>query len=236
MLEKTKGIVLHHLKYGDSSLITHIFTREFGRKSFIIKGARSKKAKIKSNIFQILTILNLEFYHKETRELLTIKDVSRAKIFSNFPYDAIKSTQAMFIAEVLQNCIAEEDPDSILFEFLENALEYFDLIENDHANFHLAFLMKLTLYLGILPSLDKSDEGNVQKDDRSVPSGIRQMSQKNPEVLLKLYTNNFDRSAEISLSREKRNSILHDIINFYTANGYYLNRLKSLSVLKELFL
>lgn len=236
MLVKTKGIVLQHLKYGDSSIISHIFTKEYGKKSFIIKGARSKKAKIKSNLFQILNILNLEFHHKETRELRTIRDVNRAKIFNSFPYDVTKSTQAMFIAEVLENCIAEDDPDSLLFEYLENALEYFDLIEDDHANFHLAFLMKLTLYLGILPSLDKNDKASLQTNSGSIPSGIRQMSRKNPEVIHKLYTYNFDEGLAISLSREKRNSILHDIINFYTLNGYYLSRLKSLPVLKELFL
>ncbi len=236
MLKKTKGIVLHHLKYGDSSLIAHIFTREFGKRSFIIKGARSRKAKIKSSSFQILNILNLEFYHKESRELLGLKEVSRAKIFSSFPYDALKSTQAMFMAEVLQNCIADEDPDPNLFEFLENALEYFDLIEDKYANFHLAFLMKLTLYLGILPSQSKIEKAGNKTSDGTLPLGIQQMSRENPEVLHKLYTNSFDESMEISLSRERRNSVLRDILNFYTSNGYHLSKLKSLPVLKELFL
>ena len=37
MLQKTLGIVLHTLKYNDTSLIADIYTETAGRASFIVK-------------------------------------------------------------------------------------------------------------------------------------------------------------------------------------------------------
>ncbi len=44
MLNKTKGIILHQIKYTDSGVIAQVYTREFGRQSLMIKGMRSKKS------------------------------------------------------------------------------------------------------------------------------------------------------------------------------------------------
>ena len=44
MLEKTRAIVLNQIKYTDSGIIARMYTREFGRQSFLIKGMRNKKA------------------------------------------------------------------------------------------------------------------------------------------------------------------------------------------------
>ena len=48
MLHKTKGIVLGHVKYGESSLIIHVYTEKFGIQSYIENGVRKAKAKQKS--------------------------------------------------------------------------------------------------------------------------------------------------------------------------------------------
>ena len=57
MLHKTRGIVLHYIKYAETSVIVTIYTESFGRQSYIINGVRSKKAKIKANILQPLFLL-----------------------------------------------------------------------------------------------------------------------------------------------------------------------------------
>ena len=58
-LAKTNGIVLHQIKYGDSSIIVRIYTEEFGMQSYLIRGVKSKKSKIKSNLFQVGNILDM---------------------------------------------------------------------------------------------------------------------------------------------------------------------------------
>ena len=54
MLYKTRGIVLNHIKYSDTSVIVTMYTETFGRQAYIVNGVRGKKSKIKANIFQPL--------------------------------------------------------------------------------------------------------------------------------------------------------------------------------------
>ncbi|WP_349909069.1 recombination protein O N-terminal domain-containing protein, partial [Bacteroides caccae] len=51
MLQKTKGIVLHTLKYNDTSIIVDMYTELSGRASFLVAVPRSRKAAVKSVLF-----------------------------------------------------------------------------------------------------------------------------------------------------------------------------------------
>lgn len=240
MPEKTRGIVLHHFKYGESSLIAHIYTLHRGRRSFLIKGARTRKSKSKTNLFQSLNILNLEYYYKETSQLLIVSEAGRAKTFNNFPYDIKKSSQAMFIAEVLHKCLMEEAPDHGLFNFLEHALEYFDLMEEDSSNFHLAFLLKLTQFLGISPSVTEKENQKIlvlSEHKKAMPAGSHSEKKdfENARLLFQFFHENIEKCSLHSLSRQQRNNLLEEILMFFTNNGYKLNALNSLDVLKTLF-
>ena len=107
MLEKTKAIVLQKIKYGDTSLICQVYTENFGRKSFLFKGVRTKKSRHKANLLQNLFILNFEFYYKEGRDLFLVKEFSNAISFVDFPYNPVKSSQALFLSEILSKCLTK---------------------------------------------------------------------------------------------------------------------------------
>ena len=69
MLEKTRGIILHQIKYSDSGIVVQMYTRKFGRQSFLLKGMRNKKTGKHSILFQPMFILDLELYYKASREI-----------------------------------------------------------------------------------------------------------------------------------------------------------------------
>ena len=60
MLEKTRGIILSQIKYSDSGIIARLYTRKFGRQSFLIRGMRNKKSGKHNILFQPMFILELE--------------------------------------------------------------------------------------------------------------------------------------------------------------------------------
>ena len=60
MLQKTKGIVLHTLKYNDTSIIVDMYTELSGRASFLVTVPRSRKAAVKSVLFQPLSFIEFE--------------------------------------------------------------------------------------------------------------------------------------------------------------------------------
>src|SRR5664279_18123 len=151
MLEKTRGIVLHQIKYTDSGIVTQIYTRKFGRQSFLIKGMRNKKTGKHNINFQPLFILDMELYYKAAREMQTLKEFSVS--FAPFDiYDNIKkSSVAIFLGEVLTSVLKEESPNNEMFGYIEESIIYFDKCKEGYANFHIAFLAGLSSFLGFEP-------------------------------------------------------------------------------------
>jgi DNA repair protein RecO (recombination protein O) len=241
MIQKTRGIVLHSIKYGDTSLIAHLYTENFGRHSFLFKGIRNKKSKIRSNLIQPLFILNLEAYIKEGKDLSLVKEASAAKIFMYFPSNLKKSTQAMFMAEVLYRCLKEEEPNKLLFDFIVSSIEYFDLLEDGSADFHIIFLVKLSKYLGFYPSSkeNKNDlvfdmKEGIYKDH--LPVHFDYINSINSELLDEILNTNYENLTGLNMNRVKRNDLLEAILKFYSFHIEGISNLKSYTILRELFI
>ena len=239
MLEKSRGIVLHHFKYGESSVIAHIYTENRGRQSFIFKGIRSAKSKMRANLLQPLFIVDLEAYYKESRDLHIVKEMSLYRTFS-FPYDIRKSSQAIFLAEVLYKTLKEEILNTELFEFLVNSIEYFDLSDEGTSNFHIFFMVKLLRYLGILPSHRENNEvlyfnmmeGNYQSVIPDHPEYLEPFETRFLQYLLSAGYPNLSR---LKMNHNDRHVILERLIRFYSIHIEGVEKLKSYQVLKEVF-
>src|ERR1700741_3394115 len=74
MLQKTEGIVIHTIPYSDTSIIAKLFTTDYGLVSFMIKGTRGKKTTNKAVFFQPLSVLAIDIYYQENKNLQTIKE------------------------------------------------------------------------------------------------------------------------------------------------------------------
>jgi len=239
-IESTKGIVLHQVKYGDTSLICQVYTESYGRKSFLFKGIRSKKSKIHPNILQALFIVNLEAYIKEGKDLSLVKEASAASFFTHFPYDIRKSAQAMFISEVLNKCLREEEPNRVLFSFLRTSIEYFDLMEAGSSNFHILFLIKLSKHLGFYPSGKLSPEEMVFDMKEGIykdhfPGHPEFIDSVNSGLLDEILNKNYDQLSGLELNQKRRNELLDFVLRFYSIHIEGINRLRSHEILRELF-
>jgi DNA repair protein RecO (recombination protein O) len=71
MTHKTKGIVLRTIQYGETSVITSIYTELFGLQSYIVKGVRkaSKKKQPAALYFQPGAMLDMEVYQNNLKNL-----------------------------------------------------------------------------------------------------------------------------------------------------------------------
>jgi DNA repair protein RecO (recombination protein O) len=160
VLEKTRGIFLHAVKYSETSLIATIYTESYGRQSFIINGMHSKNSSVKASAFQPLYLLDLELYYKAGRDIQRLKNARIANPYSTIPFDIRKSSQVFFLSEILYKCLREEEPNTELFNFLYHSLSFLDLTDSGISNFHIWFLFKLTKFLGFSPSQENSQISN----------------------------------------------------------------------------
>ena len=223
MIVKSKGIVLSYMKYGDTSIISRIFTEERGYGSYIVNAIRSKNSKKSIGHFQPFSILDLVFYIKESRDLQRVSEFKNHYPLHQLHQDPIKGVVVMFLSEVFSKLLqSEQAPDAHLYSFVEDSIKVFDLLEKGMGNFHLQFLLKLGPYLGY--AIDDIDN-LFDSTDRMVPSQGWQM---NMDLL-----NKEPYGADIPLSRASRNEMLDIIINYYQHHAH-MNSPKSLEVLRSI--
>jgi DNA repair protein RecO (recombination protein O) len=152
MLVKTEGIVLRTIKYSETSIITKIFTRELGLQSYLVKGVRGEKSKNKAVVFLPGNILEIDVYKRNNKDLQFLKEFRFKTIYGSITFHIIKSSMMIFMIEVLNKALKEEETNESLYEFIESTFLQLDKTEPTKLNFHLHFLMQLTAHLGFIPT------------------------------------------------------------------------------------
>ena len=127
MLHNTKGIVLRVTKYGDTSIITSIYTELFGLQQYIVKGVRtsSKKGATKSVFYQPAAILELEAYHSPLKAMQILKDANWNYVYQEVYANVVRNAVATYIVEILQQ-VLQPEPHPELFYLIEDTLKQLD--------------------------------------------------------------------------------------------------------------
>ena len=151
MIYPTHGIVFRTVKFSETSVISKIYTEKFGMQSYIVNGVRSEKSKTKAALLQVMTMLDMEVYHHEHRNLNRIKEMRPSYIFSSLLFDPLKSSLGLFMMEVLNKCIHEEEANEEMFGFITEKLKSLDHQQKISSDYLLKFLLDLSSLMGFYP-------------------------------------------------------------------------------------
>ena len=240
MIEKTLGIVLKQIKYGESGIIAHVYTRRWGRIGLMVPGARSSSKSRKAYLFQPLTLLELEIYFKANRDLQNIKEVKNHSPFMHLTGDPVKSSVALFLAEVLNKALREEEPNEELFDFLDSHIQLLDLTDQGIGNFHIYFLLRLSRYLGFNPGVPPA-QSDLWFDlalgtfNTTPPLNGSFLTPELTALLIRFLSVQASDLASIVLDRQKRIELLEGILRYYYLHLEGLGEIKSHTVLHTLF-
>ncbi|GAA0753596.1 DNA repair protein RecO [Psychroflexus lacisalsi] len=236
---KTKAIVISSLKYGEADVIAKCFTLEKGLVSYMLKGIRkSKRGKLRMSMFQQLSLLDIEAFHKENKNLQYLKEVKVSYRYLSLQSNIYKSTMVMFLAEVLKSCIQEEERNEALFYFLQDSFISLDKAESI-SNFHLQFIVKLTQFLGFYP-----DNQSIDFPFFDMLNGVFQLKEyntysfnnSNSELLKEFMKNSeYNSTNPIKLNQERRKSFLDFMMLYYELHLQGFRKPKSLEVLQQIF-
>lgn len=241
MQENIRGIVLRTVKYGDASLIVDLFTESRGRQSFMASVARSKRAARSVSLWQPLSMI--AFTADIRPSMGKLPKPAEAHAYYNYlelPFSPIKSTLALFLAEFLCAALREEKENAPLYRYLESSFQWLDMVENPvaMANFHLAFLMHLSRFIGIYPNLDTPanyfDLVSGCYCDRQ-PSHAHFLRHEEAKLLPTLFRMDYPTMHIFRFSRQARQRILHVLNEYYRLHVPGFPELKSLEVLHELY-
>lgn len=240
MLVTTEGIVLHSIKYGESSVIATIYTRDFGRQSYMVNAARTAKSKNRAGLLQPLFCVSLVAYQKHTSELHRVKELKAGMVYQSVPFEIAKSAVAIFLAEVLHKAIHEQESNPEMYDFIKSSLQYFDLMDAGASNFHLWFLFRLASYLGFRPQTDKAGFENwFDLKTGSVvhfqPAHPFYANKEITPVLMELASLKIQDLSGFNITRAVRENLLSVVIDYYQLHFENLGEIKSLGVLREVF-
>ena len=178
-IHKTEGIVLRTLRHQDANLITTIYTREYGLRSFIVPGYRSAHSRKRHSYFQPLSIVEVVFQYRETRGLHKVTEPRLGPLLQEAQTHPIKLSLGLALLEVFADTVKEEEQNLPLYEFLEGVIRALDAADQRLIQLFVFFLVHHTRFLGFFP-YDESEGGAAIEFDVQAGTFRRAKGEGNP--------------------------------------------------------
>ena len=239
MLVKSRGIVLRRIRYNDSDSIVSLYSSEFGRISYLVGNHRRRKA-VNPACLQPLSLIEYEADHHNGRELQRLKEIRPLCPLTDIPMNPVKNGISMFLAEILTRVLNEAEANPTLFDYLLQSVEILDRCQAGAANFHLVFLIKLSIFLGFYPNISDGRKGGYFDLQAGCFTPARPLhnawlSPEEARKLVSLMQMRFDNMETFRFSRQQRTAVLHRILDYYRLHLADFPEIKSLAVLEECF-
>jgi len=214
-VESIEFIVLATTKVGEGALVVHTLSQEYGRRGFLVRPG--KKAGMA--LFLPLNILEADVVENPKSELWSLKNIHARDTLSGIRSNIHKNTMTLFLSEVLFRTLRDGSVEDGLYTWCIGSILTLNALESDFANYHIRFLLEFAGALGFRPTFP--DLAPFAKD---YPAQMRQMLESS-----------FSESMLVPLSGEVRNSLCENILNYLEYHTDQTIRVKSLSVLRDLY-
>ena len=216
MTQNTELIVLHTTKFGENSLVVHTLSKDYGRRSFLVKGAGKKSM---MSLFLPLNVLEADILETNKSTLFTARNLTAKYPLLGIRNNMFKNSMTMFMSEVLYRVVKDGAYEQGLFEWCEKDILLLDAIQTDFSNFHIRFLLELTVALGFSPE----------------SQDLMPFVGEHYPAVEKFMTLPFADSMLIPLNGAARNEIAEEILRYIEYHTESSVNVNSLKVLRELF-
>jgi len=237
MLAKTQGIVIRNTRYGEGSVISKIYTRQFGMQSFIINGIYNAKSTLKASLLQPLVLLDLVIYHHKLKDIQRIKEAKCQPQLVSLHFDNAKAGICMFVSEVLNKTIMEEEPNEGLYDFIENSILLLDADQGAPALWPILFLINLSKWLGFGPDNNFDEPLNVYFDLQagmfcsSAPDNAYLIAPPESEYFSRLISYPTEKDSITRIPKPARKEIMNKLVLYYKLHLPDFKDIRSIEVL-----
>lgn len=240
MIFATNGIVLRTIKYGETSIISTVFTEIFGVQTYLVNGVRTQKKTVKAHYYQPASLLEMQVYHNDLKNLQRLKEVRWSLIYQNVLSDVIRNSIALYMVELLYKCLKQPEANPDLFSFCEDAFIQLDKAQGMvMANFPLYFALQLSQFFGFQLQNNYSEKNNMFDIREGKFTDGNTVITEYVGSDLSLHLSEISRAIhptdlyEIKLNGLTRLALLKEIEKFYSWNIPDFGKIKSLEILQE---
>ena len=123
--EKSLAIVLRLIDFSETSVVTTMFTEDFGKISALAKGARRPKGPFEAAL-DLLAVCRIVFIHKSSDALDLLTEAKLERRFRAATRDLSRLYAGYYVAELLQDLTDEGDPHPRLFHAANQTISRLD--------------------------------------------------------------------------------------------------------------
>lgn len=215
MLVKTEAISLKRTPFAENSAVAHIFTRDHGLLSFMVKSLQGKSGK--GALLNPGTFSEIVFYHKQTETLRHIREIKAIEPLP--PQQPVKLAILLFFSELLYLSVPEGQPDESLFAFIKGEVLRLNREKTKMEWLPHTFILKLSDITGHNPLGAGKEHSALLKFDRDDLTYINMLWEGQiPE-----------------LTADYRKNLLGKLVDFAEEQIFPGRQVKSYPVLKALF-
>lgn len=246
-MNTSEGIVLHAVRYGDTSVIVDIFTASHGAVAFIVRkpqnrhrSASGTASGVVAAALQPLALVEVTWNHNMKSDLQKPKELVLSCAWTSLPFNPHKAAMSLFLGEFLWRALRREERNESLFEYCIQALTWLDVSENDFANFHIVFLLHLSRFLGFYPNADDWRPGDYFDLRAATFVSMRPLHNDflEPEdaaLLPNLLRVDVRSMRIVEMNGRQRGRVLEHITQFYRLHIPEFPEVRSLAVLADVF-
>ena len=215
MTTSTELIILHTTKFGESSIVIHTLSKDYGRRSFLVRSAGKKLM----SLLLPLNIIEADIIESSKTTLFTARNLISCQSLLGIRNNLYKNAMTMFLSEVIYRVIKEGGQEQGLFEWCKGQILLLEAMDADYSNFHIRFLLELSIALGFSPE----------------SSDLMPFVGENYPLVSQFINSSFVESMLIPLSGSVRNKICEDVLRYIEYHTESTLTINSLKVLRELF-
>ena len=215
MTENIEAIVLGHTKFGESSVVVHTLSEEYGRRGFLAHVG--KKAGMA--LLLPMNILEMDVTPNPKSTLWTARNLTAKDPLNGIRSNLYKNTMSLFLSEVLLRTVKDGQAEEGLYPWCVRSILTLDTLQSDFSNFHIRFLLEFAGALGFSPTFED----------------IAPFAEKHLHQLKPFLTSDFSASMLVPLRGEDRNALCEDLLRYLEYHTESTIHIQSLAVLREVF-
>ncbi len=239
MLCQVEGMVVRTLKYGETSLIFDMYTRQYGLMSFIANGVRKPKSQLPLSFFQLMNWLEVVAYVQEKKSLSRIKEARLQLTYQRLPFDLKRRCIGLFATELLQKSIKDSESNTPLYEWLCDVFRFLDSTSQPVQNLPLGFMLGLSIYLGFRPDGQWAEATPYLHllSGRFVPSPQANytLNRTSSYWISEMIHCGWEELHRLQIDREIRRSVLTDMIRYYQCHVDHMQMMQTQQIFGEVF-